>query len=281
MGDAIRKLFGGSKQESQSTSGPTDVTPPEIEKLRGDFVKTLSSLFGGGGDALAGIPKSGLTGEAGTAQIGGQEQTLLDLLFKDATGGGGGRDALLSDTIGGKFLPGQEGSNPFTQAAIEAAQRPTAQAFEDIFARALPGKFAVAGQQSKQKEGSSAFDRAAGIQSRALADSLGDIATNISFGSFQQERNLQQAAIGISQEEAELGIEQLQASALPRLIEQFGLDKGTAEFNTRIDAILKALSIATGTPLQTVASQSQSTAEGESDKGIIPGISQLITARNS
>ena len=281
MANFLKSLFGGSTQESQSTQGPVDVTPPEIEQLRGDFVNTLSSLFGGGGNALAGVPTSGLTGTAGTAQITSPEQQLLDLITNDATGGGGGRDQLLGNTLAGNFLPGQNQANPFLNAAIEAAQRPTAQAFEEVLGRSLPGKFAVAGQQTKQKEGSSAFDRAAAIQSRGLADALGDIATNISFGSFQQERNLQQAAIGISQEEAELGIEQLQASALPRLIEQFGLDKGTAEFNTRLDAILKALSIATGTPLQTVAAQSQSTAEGESDKGIIPGISGFIKARNT
>lgn len=283
MGEVLKSVFGGSDTKSQSTSGPVDITPPEIAGLRKEFVTTLTSLLGGGGrNPLQGIPTSqGTTGASGTenlaAPITKQEQDLLKLIGEDALDGGNGRDNLLRQTINGEFLPGGPQSNPFLQATIEAAQRPTFDALHETLSRSLPGKFAQAGQQTKQKEGSSAFDRAAALQANFATQAAADIATNISFASQEAERARQQGAATISQEEAKLGIEQLQASALPRLITQFGITEGTKEFQLRIDAVLKALQIATGTPLQTVANQSQSTGETDTDTGIIPGLGKLFS----
>jgi len=255
MGDFLKNVFGGSDTEQQNTSGPKDVTPPEIAALRKTFSESLTSLLGGGGpNPLTNNPLFGSTSgtESVVAPITQLEQNIVGRIGEDALGDPSGREELLRQTIQGQFLPGGAQSNPFLQATIEAAQRPTAQAFEEVLGRALPGKFAAAGQQSKQNQGSSAFDRAAAIQSRGLADALRDIATNISFGSQEAERARQQGAATISQEEQQLGIEQLSAVALPRLIEQFGLTEGQKRFDVGVEAILKALQIATGTPLQTV-----------------------------
>ncbi len=80
------------------------------------------------------------------------------------------RTGLLNDTLAGKFLPGQAGSNPFLEAAIAAAQRPTEMALNDTLQRSLPGAFTAAGQRSVAACGrqmpisvpaSTAFDMAA------------------------------------------------------------------------------------------------------------------------
>ncbi len=278
MGDFLKQIFGGSDSEQQSTSGPIDVTSPEVEKLRATFSETLTSLLGGGGrDPIAGVPtQPGATpGTAATAPVSTQEQFLLDLIGKDAASGE--RRDLISQTLQGQFLPGGEQSNPFLEETIRAAQRPTLEGLEETLGRALPGKFALAGQESKQKEGSSAFDRAAAIQSRGTAQALADIATNISFGSQEAERARQQGAATIGQAEVEVGIEQLQASALPRLIEQFGLTKGSEEFQARITAVLQALQIATGTPLQQIASESQSTGSSDTATGVVPAVGTFFS----
>lgn len=267
MTGVVRGLFGGSEERSQQQSGPVDVTPPEIRDLRGAFSTTLQRLLGQqGGDPLAGIPQ--FQGPLAAPMAGGENQ-LLQLLQQQAAGGQG--QQLINQTLGGAFLPGQAGSNPFLQATIQAAQRPTLQGLEEVLSRTLPGRFTAAGQ-FVQPEGSSAFDRAAAIATRGAADALADIATNISFGAFESERGRQQEAIQLSQQEVATNIANLQAQALPRLIEQMGIEGGREEFARRLQTVLQALSVATGAPLQTVAQESSGSSEGRSSDGIFSKI---------
>ncbi len=272
MGKTFKAIFGGT--EKQETSGPTDVTPPEVAGLRKSFTETLGQLFGSGtGDPLSGIPTSGVTGDNRVAQITGGETSVIQRILDDLKGP---RQELLGQTLQGNFLPGQPGSNPFLQATIEAAQRPTKEALFETLDRTLPGRFTAAGQ-FVQPQGSSAFDRAAAIATRGSAQALADIATNISFGSQEAERGRQQEAIQLGQQEIQVLTQSLEAVALPRLIEDLGIERGLQEFQTRLSAVLEALRVATGTPLQTVAQESQGTSEQTG--GIIPALTPIIAKR--
>ena len=263
MGSIVKTLFGGSETKSKSvqSSKPVDITPPEVEGLRGDFVSALSSLLSGPG--LDSIPSFG---QPNVAPLQGRESQVLDTLLADLQGPRGG---LINQTIEGNFLPGQPGANPFLQATIEAAQRPTLEGLTETLERSLPGRFTAAGQ-FVQPQGSSAFDRAAAIATRGVANALSDIATNISFGTQEAERGRQQEAIQLGQQEVETLRSNLQAQALPRLIEDLGIQRGLEEFQVRLNALLQALGVATSTPLQTVGqvSEGRSTSRGESQPGI-------------
>lgn len=266
MGEFFRKVFGGSKSQtvSQSTSTPIDMIPGEFAGLRGDFASVLSSLLKEGPEKYTG-PLN--------APIGGNEQNLLDQLMGQ-TGAGTSRAGLLEDTIGGKYL----NSNPHLDEAIKAAQRPTLQGLEETLSRALPGRFTQAGHmiQSNVNDqgGSSAFDRAASIATRATADAVSDIATKMSFGNYEAERGRQQDAIPLQRAEVDATISNLQAQALPRLIQELGIERGLAEFQRRTTMILEILKTLGAVTAPTIANQQQASAKGEStvDRGAFPAL---------
>lgn len=262
MGGIIQGLFGGKKSKEQSTATPLDVTPQVIAGLRGPVVSALESLIQTGGGAAP----------TGVAPLGGAEQDLLSRAISQAGGPSplqaAGR-GLLGQTISGNFL--DPASNPFLAATIEAAQRPVIQAFQDVALPRLQGEFTAAGHRI-QPQGSSAFDRAAAIATRGLTQQLGDISTNIAFGNYAQERQRQQEAAGaaeaISTQDLQTTITGLQTAALPRMIEQFGLDQGLEEFNRRITTILQALQVATGIPLVNIGTAQQGTLKSSESPGV-------------
>lgn len=257
--------FGSSSSRQQSGSRPSDVTPTSVANLRDvTVVPGLEGLIGGP------LEQGGGAAPQGVAPLSAGEQQLLSQIL-GSFGPDTAKNQLLEQTLTGQFLPGQEGGNPFLNAAIQAAQRPTLQGLEETLTRALPGRFTQAGQFI-QPTGSSAFDRAAAISTRGAADALADIATNISNAAFESERGRQQQAIGLQQAEVDNAVQGLQAAALPRLIEQFGIDQGLEEFNRRIDTVLQALAISAGIPLQTVGQVSQSSGKASSfNFGLLTG----------
>lgn len=255
--------LGIGKSSQKSSSKPVDTTPAEFQALRDPFAQAISGLWGTGtGGGVSGVPSfTGTTGQPMAASIGGAETDILTNLLSQI----GARQPLLDQTIAGEFLPGGAQSNPFLQATIEAAQRPTLQGLEEVLSRTLPGRFTQSGQFT-QPQGSSAFDRAAAIATRGAADAAGDIATKIAFGSQEAERGRQQEAIQLSQAEVQTTINNLQAQGLPRLIQDLGLERGQQEFQARIQALLQALQIATGAPLSqqgTVAKGSGSSTQAQ------------------
>lgn len=254
----MQELFGGST----STQEPKDVTPPELQQLRSPFASAISNLFNFNNIPTYNPNATNGTGAVPTAPITSNEQTLLNTMMgqlNDPT-----RADLLQKTLSGYFLPGQEGSNPFLQATIEAAQRPTLQGLEETLSRALPGRFTQAGHFTNP-QGSSAFDRAAAIATRGASQTLGDIATNIASGAYTSERGNQNEALKLQSQDVQTTINALQAQALPRLIQQYGIDQGMEQFKTRIQAVLQALQTASGT-LVNVGQSGKST----SSNGIIP-----------
>jgi hypothetical protein len=248
MSGVARSVFGGGKQSSSTR----DRTPQELAALRQPFSQVGQALLGQGNmDPLQGIPTYQGQFAAGMAP---NESALLQQLM----GQGQGAQQLINQTLSGQFL--QQG-NPFLEQAIQAAQRPTLQGLEEMLSRTLPGRFTQAGQ-FVQPEGSSPFDRAAAIATRGAADAMGDIATNMGFASHEAERGRMQEAIQLDQQQLQSTIQNLQAQALPRMIEQLGLDRGLQEFDQRVNRLLQTLQIITGAPLVNLGTESRGSNQG-------------------
>jgi len=283
-------------------------------------------------DILNGIP--GYQGPL-TAQLGANEQSILDMLMANSgqgsgSGTSGGIDAatgqFLQNQVNGNYLPGNyspqdlaqfaqgvqgayatpgydpNSENPFLAAAIQAAQRPTLQGLTETLTRDLPGRFTQAGQFT-QPQGSSAFDRAAAIATRGASDAMGDIATKLSYQTtsdqlnraFQanqsaraaedtsnqaqlarqnqnsqnaQDRQIQAAGLApqVSKQQVDNMVSNLQAQALPRLIQEYGIERGMDEFNNRMNSLLSVLGIAGGVTQPTVSQSSKSSQAGVSLK---------------
>lgn len=255
--DFLKSLFGGTEQttSSTSTSKPKDMTPDEYVGLRDPFAQSLlSMLTSSGGPSYTGPLNANITGN---------EQDLLRQLM-GMTGAGTQRSGVIGNTLSGAYLPGGAQANPFLEAAIQAAQRPTLQGLEETLSRTLPGRFTQAGHFT-QPQGSSAFDRAAAIATRGAADAMGDIATKMSFGAYESERGRQQEAISLDRAEVDTTISNLQAQALPRLIEELGIERGLQEFQRRTATLLDVLKTIAGVTTPTVANEQKSTSTGHSE----------------
>lgn len=213
-----------------------DVTPGEFAGLRGDVAGQIRSLMeSGGGPRFEGEFAADMTG---------QEQQLLQQVGQQAQPSQETGQAMdtLSRTLQGDFL--SPDSNPFLQQSIEAAQRPVIQQFEQQAMPRLRSEFTQAGQRV-QPQGSSPFDRAAAIAQQGLTQELGDISSEMAAQNFQQERGRQMDAAQlvpqIDQAQLEQAVSGMEASALPRLIEQQGIDRGLEEFRRRTDALMNAI----------------------------------------
>lgn len=279
MSGILKSLFGGSEstQTQQSTSTPTNMTNPALTGLAPDLAASLRTLLGSysnqaatAGDAISApvVPQAGVTA---------QEQNMLDTI---GTQVGPGTDSAqyIKKVLNGNYLPGQPGANPYFDEAVRAAQRPTLEGLTETLTRALPGRFTAAGQliQSNvgDQGGSSAFDRAASIATRGVANAVGDIATNMGNTQYGEERKAQTQAASLDQAQVDQTIKGLQASALPRLIQQNGLDKGLALFQQQTANLLEILKTIGAVQAPTVANTSQSTGTGTSstERGIIPSL---------
>ena len=135
-----------------------------------------------GGMQVAGQPQlQNLYGQAGIQP--GQR------VFGQAAGGEFGNIATgqLANIAGGGFL----NANPFQQQMMQAATRPLEQQFSQ---QVLPG---ISSLYSKSgRLGSGAMERALGTATEGFGRALGDVTSNLAGSQFQQERQLQQQALG-------------------------------------------------------------------------------------
>lgn len=260
--DLLNAIFGGSNQTS--SSAPVNMTPAPDAALQAPLANTLQTLMTTGGPTY--------TGPLTTPATANENTLLQQLMTTDPTAPGSPTSTLLNNTLNGTYLTPQ--SNPFLQAAITAAQRPTLEGLDQTLTRDLPGRFTQAGQ-SVQPQGSSAFDTAAAIASRGTANALGDIATNMSYQNYNDERNRQQAAIPMSQQQVATTIQNLQAQALPRLIQENGIDRGLQLFQQQSQQLLSILGLTAQVAAPVVANSSTST--GDASKGIVPDLTSLFT----
>lgn len=260
-------LFGSEGEPAEIV----DVNPSAFQNLAGPVAGATGGLITSGGGPGAPQPFA--------APVTGNENALLNQIFQQSTAPGltaGARDAL-GATIRGDFL--SPDSNPFLADTIRAAQRPLVETFQDITIPNIQSSFIRSGQDITPR-GSSAFDRSAAIASRGFANALADIGTNLAGQNFARERTAQvnaaQAAPQFEAADLNRLVTGLQQQALPRLVEQLGIDRGLAEFNRRINVLLDALKIGTGqaTP-RTSTIQAQPGTPGFV-QGLAPGIGQGI-----
>jgi hypothetical protein len=110
-------------------------------------------------------------------------------IYSQAAGGGFQNIATgqLANIASGSFL----GSNPYQQAMMEAATRPLTQQFSQSV---LPGISSLYSRSGRL--GSGSMERALGTATEAFGRSLGDVTANLAGSQFQQERALQQQALG-------------------------------------------------------------------------------------
>lgn len=250
----------GSPSKSTATSTPIDMQAPQFTALRGPFADLLSGLMGGGSQGLNPVGQVNYP----VAPMGASEMgAMVDV---NAMAMDPARRALLTQTLGGNFLPGQPGGNPFLQAAITAAQQPTMEALQHAVGRQIPGMFAAAGHQGSSRlgTGSTARDLQIVRGTEAGARALGDIATNMSNQAYQFERGQQTQAMQLGQQEVQQAIANFQAQQLPRLIQQMGIDQGTAAGQQMLQSWLQAIQLFGGVTAPAVANQGQSTSTGAS-----------------
>lgn len=273
MTDFLHSIFGGStaSQNSQSTSTPTNFTDPSLRGLSPDLSSSLRTLLGQYG--TSGPQYGGQT----SASITGNETSLLSNINSQVAPGNDA-SSYIKSVLGGNYLPGSPNQNPYLAQAITAAQRPVLDNLTQTLTRDLPGRFTQGGQfiqaNTGDNGGSSAFDRAAAIATQSAANMSTDIAAKIGSDAYTNERQNQNTAAQLDQTQVQTTINALQAEALPRLIQQYGLDQGTKLFQTSTQALLQLLGQIGQVQAPTLANTSQSTAQGQSntDKGIVPGL---------
>lgn len=265
MAGVVPFLTGGSSSKQQSSSqasqfGVQSSTPADYQwstGLRDPFAQVLAQVLGGG--AAGFNPYSG--GPAPTAQMGAAEAAALQQVGQ--TAGNTLRQDEINRTLSGGYLPGQAGGNPFLQAAIEAAQRPTAMALENAIQRRLPGQFAAAGHQLTAG-GSSPYARELNQAAYTGGRALGDIATQMSSAAYEAERGRQQSAVQLDQSQIDAAIKNFQAQALPRLIEQQGIEAGAATGQAQVNQFLQFLQTMGGVTSPALANSSFGLQQGQS-----------------
>jgi len=263
MSGVLKALTGGS----DSSSKPVDLTPQAFKDLQGPFSSSVQSLIAGQG-------RPAYTGQLNADITGAEQQGLQDV---NTAATNPNRTDYLNKVLSGFFLPGQPGSNPFLQSAIEAAQRPTEAALNNTLSRTLPGTFTAAGHtiggglrspNPNLRPNSTAFDLAASNAFTGGANALKDIATNMSFQGYNAERQNQQQAVQLQQGDVDAMVKNLTAQALPRMIQNEGFAKAYQEFNDRLNSFLQALQLAQQAGSPVIANQQKSSSVG----GLLPAL---------
>lgn len=247
-------LLGGSGGDipPQSKLENLDITPEAYKKLRPLLSQLLQNVLSGGEkgntsltDALAMIPSA----STGAAPITSGEQSALDALIAgiNPSSGATAASGLLTDTLGGKYL--NPDSNPYLAQSIEDAIAPLRQEYQDTIMPNLRIGFTQSGQ-TINPNGSSVFDRASALAANEYMRNVSATATKIASDNYTAERDRQAAAVdqqtALDTSKVNNLVSTLNAVALPRLIEQYGIDAGVEEFRTRMQSLLQLLGLSAG-----------------------------------
>lgn len=267
MGGITDTLFGSEGEPARVE----DITPSQFRNLRGPTAGALQGILEGGGVPAFEGPMF--------APITGTEQNLVDQIGQMAGQRSELTDAArqqMQQTISGANLSPE--SNPFLAQTIDAASRPIIENFEQDTLPGLRSLFTRSGQQV-QNLGSSPFAEALARERVGVANALGDVGTEIAGQNFQAERSRQQqatqAAPQFDRAELDRVVQGLQSVALPRMIEQLGIDRGLEEFRRRQQSLLQAIQAAgsLGSPqtVQTPGTQGSTGLVGGLATGIAGG----------
>ena len=93
---------------------------------------------------------------------------------------------------------------------------------------------------------------------------------------YEGERQRQQQAAQLQQQEVDQTIKVLQAQALPRMIQELGIERGIALFQQRANDLLKYLQLALEAGKPTVGQQQTTVSKGESTGGILPAFKPTV-----
>lgn len=298
MIDPFSAVFGGSNTSSTQQANSNAVS--NSNSVSNSTPSNFNPFTGSLGGLVNNVASNGLPSYNGalTAPLSGNENSVLASLMQQQGQGGGvaGTNTYLQDVLAGKYMPGSVNGNPFLQQAITAAQQPTMNNLSSTLSRDLPGYFTANGQMispnNNGQGGSSAFDTAAALATQSAATTMGNIASTISSGAYDQGIQQQTAAVSLSQQEVQNTVANLQAQSLPRMITDLGIQNGLSLFQTNLSGILQFLqtlgstaqpvlgntSNATGTSASNSQSNSNATSTADSTPGILPDISSLVGA---
>lgn len=231
-------MGGGSFNVSKSISesDPFDMTPWEYTNLRSTVAGGLSDIISSGGGPKWKGPFVAPITQAELDQLGYLNELQAPTRETVAS------DELLAETVAGKYLTPD--SNPFLADYVRAAQSRVGEAYdtEEMERRAL---FARAGHRLPE---SSPFAYAQAKAQGEYAQATSDIATNVYANAYAAERNIQMEAVEAQRVEIaqtwQVAMQNLEAQALPRMIEQMGIDNALEEFYRRQQLLAAALGIA-------------------------------------
>lgn len=250
MGGVVDSIFGGGSTEStqrssqrsqqqsvgaqagSQSSTPVDLTPEQFESLRGPLAQALQSqIQSGGGPQFQGDF---------AAQLGGGENAFLQAIQQQ------GLNPSAANQASGNFLQSmlQGAGQGAISDAIQSAQQSVINQFNEETLPGLRAQFARAGQQIQGDRGSSPFQMAQARASSGLADALGGVSSDITLQGINQQLQAANQAQGLDQARMENLMAGLEASALPRMVEQLGIDRGLEEFRRRQDQLLQVLGAA-------------------------------------
>ncbi len=248
--------MGGTTQRSEAES--KDLTPGEFRELRGplaDLFRQLLPKISGAFDFQSPATTGNL--DAFRTPISQGELAGIDQITGQAAGSP--NEALASDllaqTLRGDFTT--PGTNPALADVIRFTTQNINEQFnrQDLESRSL---FARAGQRLPE---SSPFAQAQAQSNVGRLDAIGEQTANILFGNFEAERGRQVQAVEQSRANAQFtlqrSLQSLEANALPRLIDDLGIERGLQEFQGRLAALTQALGIGAGLASPTIAQDSQ------------------------
>lgn len=202
-------------------------------------------------------------------------------------------------------------TSPQTAAAIGSAIRPLVNTFNQTTLPGLVGQFTAGGQRVNSAvsagqgagnagpfaqadtgggnfgtgegggKGSSAFDKAAGNEQNNLLAQVGNVAGTISNNAYQTGLNQQTQAItqatNISSQDVNNLLTTLQQEALPRLVQQYGIDQGLKLYQAQVQTILTALQTGVGAAQPVVGNQASGTATGATTPDLASGFGNIAS----
>ncbi len=235
-----------------------DLTPSEFAATRQPTADALTGLIkAGGGAPFDGPLHAGITS---------QEQSIVDTAVTQAAGNdplSQATSGLVDRTLGGEFVRGNAGLD----AAVKSAVDPTRGAIASLDLPQLSPKLDASGNRIVTA-GDNPFTTAAQIGVTGAENALSDIERAVRSESFQREETRRQEAIKLASDVASGALKKtilgLKAAALPRLIEDLGIQRGLVEYNDRINRLLETINVG----VQIGAPVAAKTAGSPGSKGI-------------
>jgi len=272
---------GSSKGSGSNFANSFDLVPAEFAALRPQFASFFSNALPQLQGLLQGFQNPS-TQEGGldrfrTGLSSGEFQGIESLRQQSQ---GLSQNEQLSQDLIGRRLRG-DFFNPEENDALRDSIKFTTQNInqqvndQDLERRSL---FARAGQ-SLSESSPFAVAQASGNQGRL--DAIGENTANLIFGTVEAERGRQTNAIEQARANSrgifERSQASLQAQALPRLVDDRGVERGLQEFQSRLAALTQALGFGAGLVSPTVGVNSGGRSSSSSKQG---GISSLAYKHN-